>query len=286
MRRLVAYIMVLVVVMMGCTTEGERAKMRAGLDSINMRNRTDQPFTIQDVEPYVRFFEDHGTPNDRLLAHYLLGRAYYEHGEAPMALQCYHDALDCADTTSTDCDFAQLSRVYAQMAQVFYEQGLYREQLVFQQLSSEYGWKGKDTLSTLMSYEQESFAYERLGLTDSAIFVIEDVASKYEQYGYASEAAISLGTIIDNMVNKGEYQKAKQYMEGYESKSGRFDSQGNIEAGREIYYMLRGVYYLKLNMLDSAEYYFRKVLRDGKDYNCQHAGAKGLADLYHRQNRP
>ena len=112
-----------------CTTEADRIHMRAGLDSINMRNRNDQPFTVSDVQPYVTFFDEHGTANDRLLAHYLLGRGYYDHGEAPMALQCYQDAANCADTTSSDCEYAQLARVYAQMAQIFYEQGLYREQL-------------------------------------------------------------------------------------------------------------------------------------------------------------
>ena len=72
----------------------------------------------------------------RLLAHYLLGRAYHDHGEAPMALQCYQDALDCADTLSTDCDYPQLARVYGQMAQIFYEQGLYCAQTVQQALKS------------------------------------------------------------------------------------------------------------------------------------------------------
>ena len=147
---------------MGCTTEAERKQMRSGLDSINARNRTDQPFTVQDVEPYVRFFDDHGTADDRLLAHYLLGRAYYEHGEAPMALQCYHDAIDCADTTLQDFDYAQLSRVYGQMAQVFYYQGLYRQQLQYNQLSVNYAWRGGDTLAAFSSYEQESFAYINL----------------------------------------------------------------------------------------------------------------------------
>jgi len=37
-----------------------------------------------------------------------------------MALQCYHDAIDCADTTATDCDYAQLARVYGQMGDIFY----------------------------------------------------------------------------------------------------------------------------------------------------------------------
>ena len=123
-----------------CTSEADRIRMRAGLDSINMRNRNNQPFTVSDVQPYVTFFNEHGTANDRLLAHYLLGRAYYDHGEAPMALKCYQDAANCADTTSSDCEYAQLARVYAQMAQIFYEQGHYREQLVFQQLASNYAW--------------------------------------------------------------------------------------------------------------------------------------------------
>ena len=78
MKRLAGFFFGLLLVLMGCTTAGERARMRAGLDSINTRNRNDQPFTVQDVDPYVRFFDRHGTANDRLLTHYLLGRAYYE----------------------------------------------------------------------------------------------------------------------------------------------------------------------------------------------------------------
>jgi tetratricopeptide (TPR) repeat protein len=132
MKQLIAFFLVMLLMTVGCTTEGERIRMRSGLDSLNTLNRTDQPFTVQDVEPYVRFFDDHGTSNDRLLAHYLLGRAYYDHGEAPMALQCYHDAIDCADTTAQDCDYAQLARVYGQMAEIFYYQGLFRRQLAFE----------------------------------------------------------------------------------------------------------------------------------------------------------
>ena len=105
-------ICVLLLALTCCTTEADRNRMRAGLDSINVRNRNGQPFTTADVQPYVDFFDEHGTPNDRLLAHYLLGLAYYDHGEAPMALQCFQDAADCADTTADDCDYAQLARVY------------------------------------------------------------------------------------------------------------------------------------------------------------------------------
>ena len=42
-----------------CTTEAERNRMRTELDSINQRNRNDQPFTAADVQPYVNFFDDY-----------------------------------------------------------------------------------------------------------------------------------------------------------------------------------------------------------------------------------
>ena len=265
-----------------CTTEADRSRMRAELDSINQRNRNDQPFTAADVQPYVDFFDDHGTPNDRLLAHYLLGRAYHEHGEAPMALQCYQDALDCADTLSTDCDYPQLARVYGQMALLFYRQGLYRQHLQCEKKSIKFAWLGNDTLAALMSYEQEFLSYKRLGLIDSAIIVIENVAKQYARYGYNAYSAISLGLAIRPLIDKGKFQKVKDYINIYESYSGRFDSLGNIEVGREIYYKAKGLYYLYSDKLDSAEYYFRKELRNGKDFNNQNAAAKGLVELYQK----
>ena len=269
-----------------CTSKDEKTRMRAGLDSINVRNRNGQPFTVSEVQPYVQFFDDHGTANDRLLVHYLLGLAYYDHGEAPMALQCYQDAADCADTLSTDCDYPHLARVYGQMATVFYYQGLDREQLNFEQLSVKYAWKGKDTLLALRNYEQQCYAYKNLGMPDSAIFVIDSVVSKFNQYGYPVNAAIASGTIIRTLVEQEEYQKAKSYIDIYESKSGLFDAYGNITQGREVYYNVKGYYYLYTNKLDSAEFYFRKELRDGHDFNNQHGGAKGLSELYQILNLP
>ena len=269
-----------------CTTEADRNRMRTELDSINQRNRNDQPFTAADVQPYVDFFDDHGTPNDRLLAHYLLGRAYHDHGEAPMALQCYQDAVDAADTLSTDCDYRQLARVYAQMAQIFYEQGLYRGQLASDQLSVKFAWRGKDTLAALMSYVQESQAYRNLNIPDSLLYICEHVSQLYHKYGYTHQAARTLGYTLNTLVLSQKLDKAKRYMQIYESESEYFDSLGNIQKGREIYYKIKGLYYLHTNVLDSAEYYFRKELRDGKDFNNQNAASKGLAELYQRLHQP
>lgn len=269
-----------------CTTEADRNRMRTSLDSINQRNRNDQPFAVADVEPYVQFFNDHGTSNDRLLAHYLLGRAYYDHGEVPMALECYQKAAECADTLSEDCDYPQLCRVYAQMAHIFHEQGLYRQELGLIELSVKHALKGKDTLAMLMSYEQKSQAYQNLSMSDSLLYVSEHAFLQYCRYGYHTYAARSTYNSFRTLVLHKEFDKARRYMHIYESESGYFDSLGNIQKGREIYYRVKGLYFLHTNVLDSAEYYFRKELRDGKDFNNQHSGALGLSELYQVLHRP
>jgi len=279
-------IFVLLLALTCCTTEADRNRMRAALDSINGRNQSGQPFTVKEVQPYVEFFDEHGTPNDRLLAHYLLGLAYYDHGEAPMALQCYQDAADCADTTAADCDYAQLARIYGQMAQVFYDQGLYRQQLDYDNLSVKFAWKGKDTLLAIRNNEQVIYAYRMLGIVDSVIYIFQHVSNLYRKYGYNDFAARTLVSGMRTLINNEEYATVKNYIDIYEKESDYFDFDGNIEHGREIYYNVKGLYYLGIGKLDSARYFFQKEINKGKDFNNQNAGAKGLALLYQKQHLP
>ena len=262
-------------------------RMRRLLLLTNAQNKCDTVFRSDSIQRLlVDYYESHGTANERMLAHYLLGRAYYDMGEVPAALESFQNAASCADTISKDCDYRQLSRVYAQMADIFYKQQLYREQMKYGRKAARCAWKDKDTLSALMCYEQEYVAYKKLGLTDSAVYVIENAASLYDKYGYPSDAAISLGTIVLTLIEKGEYSKAYEYMKRYEKESGFFDNEGNIIKGHEYYYKVKGLYCLRNAQLDSAEYFFRKELRNGQDFNNQNAGAEGLAQLYKVLNAP
>ncbi len=284
MKQLPTCLLLLLVVLTACT--GRYDTMRAALDSINVLNRTDQPFTAADVQPYVDYFDRHGNANDRLLAHYLLGRAYHEQGEAPMALQCYQQAADCADTTAADCDYAQLCRVYSQTSEIFFGQSLYRQQIYYLKQTIKYAWMANDTITALASYARQSMSYMNLGILDSTILIAERAAKMFYQYGFANYASMALGSIIWTLINNGNYKKAKQYSAKYEKESGLFDNTGNIQHGREAFYHVKGLLYLKENQLDSAEYWFRKELRDGKDFNNQNGGALGLAMLYEQRHIP
>lgn len=279
----------LLLVLCSCTSETRRAEMRQRLQALNELNRADSVLTAterDEAQALVSFFDRHGTSNEQMLAHYLLGRCYADMHEAPMALHCYQEAISRADTAALDCDYAQLSRVYAQSATVFYQQGLYRNQLEYEDYASTYAWRGNDTLAALQCYAMKAAAYSQLQLKDSAILIYEDAISQLTAYKYYKVAGGFSGTLAKKLIDKDELSLARNYLQDYEKTSGYFDLIGNIEKGREIYYNFKGMYFLKMNHLDSAEYYFRKELQTGKDFNNQNCGSRGLALLYQQKHIP
>ena len=60
------------------------------------------------------YFDGRGTPNERMLAHYILARTYVDMNEIPQALEELQKAEASADTTAADCDQRLLSRVHRQ----------------------------------------------------------------------------------------------------------------------------------------------------------------------------
>jgi hypothetical protein len=163
------YIILIGVILISCGGR-EYAEMQKRLQRLNAYNKSDSAFTTAtEAKAVADYFEDHGTPNEQMLAYYLLGRAYYDIHEAPLALNSFQTASEKADTTADDCDYRQLSRVYGQMAEVFYHQCLYKEEIECDNLSEYYGWKGKETLNALLSMAGKISVYKQLMQPDSAI---------------------------------------------------------------------------------------------------------------------
>ena len=102
-----ACLLLAVVALVACDC-GRSGEMSSLLDRADSLNRNYVPMTdgidsllLEAVEYYDR----HGTPNQRMRAHYLLGCSYRDLDDAPQALHCYQDATDAADTLDSDCDY-------------------------------------------------------------------------------------------------------------------------------------------------------------------------------------
>ena len=105
----------------------KRDLMRFHLLRTNAQNKCDTVFTARHATLMHRvcdYYDHKASPfwgdergASRMLAHYLLGRCYDDMGEAPAALQEFHNAADAADTAKTDCDKSLLLRIYGQRHQ-------------------------------------------------------------------------------------------------------------------------------------------------------------------------
>ena len=267
----------------------DRQTARLRLRRLNAINKLDTVFTeahVAQASELVTHFDRHGTPNERMLAHYLFGRTYADAGQAPQAIQSYLEAAECADTTSVDCDYEQMEIIYTQMANIFYNHCLYREQLNCLDQAMYYGSLANDTLGIILAYTQKMGGYELMLKPDSMLYVCNEVFRMFQQAGYPQLAAAVLAHPVSYLIEKGKTDQAYEHLIAYERKSGYFDNKNNIQSGREIFYYNKGLYFLAICQYDSAEYYFRKELHLAKDYNNQNSGSKGLALLFQRTHRP
>lgn len=268
--------------LVGCADD--KAQMLQQLETLEQQNRSgEQMLNDSLAESLVTYFDRDGNANERMRSRYILGRTYYCSNDLPRALEIYIEASECADTTSGDCDYKVLSRIHAQSAVIYDSQLLPLNLLKELKLAEYYAWKGKDTLQAIECYSQQAGAYELLHKPDSLIIIRESASDMYRRYGRTDRSALVLISTIRPLLNKHEVEKARRYLNLYETNSKVIDKDGNVESGREIYYYIKGEYYLATNLIDSAEYMFRKELETGKDMNNQIAGCKGLQKVFEKR---
>ena len=195
--------------MMGCTGDG--VQMRQQLEQLEQQNRAGEQLLNDSLaEDLVEYFDRHGDANERMRAKYILGRTYYCLGELPRALETYYEAADCADTTASDCDFAKLSRIHAQSADIFHKQIQPRSELKELRLAEYYAKKGKDTLMAIECYAEQANAYDFLKKSDSVICIIEKASSSFEKIGRIDRSHQVLSLEILQVIEKGDTNKARK----------------------------------------------------------------------------
>lgn len=259
-------------------------RMKLLLLRMKALNKLDCPLDTDTLASLVKYFDRHGSANDRMLANYILGCYYIGKGNSPEAMRYLHLAAEAADTTDAGCDWRTLHKVHVHTAQQLMYQNALMDAMDENTLALKYAMAAKDTFNAIITLEQRSNIYLNQGQDDKAFDIRSKLYGMYMKHGYAKEAAISLGMLVRMQAERGNLAEAKRCMDIYEKESGLIDSNGNIEKGRESYYVNKAIYLTKINKLDSAEYYFRKcagivdlsdVLRD-----CY----VGMSDIYKRKH--
>lgn len=261
-------------------------RMKLLLLRMKALNKLDCPLDTDTLASLVKYFDRHGSANDRMLANYILGCYYIGKGNSPEAMRYLRLASEAADTTDAGCDWRTLHKVHVHTAQQLMYQNALMDAMDENALALKYAMAAKDTFNAIITLEQRSNIYLNQGQDDKAFDIRSKLYGMYKNHGYDKEAAISVWPLVSMLAKRGNLAAAKRCIGIFEKESGLVDSIGNIEKGREAYYVDKGIYMFKLNKIDSAEYYFRKCLGNtNSHFNCKDS-YEGLEDVYKKRHIP
>lgn len=261
-------------------------RMKLLLLRMKALNKLDCPLDTDTLASLVKYFDRHGSANDRMLANYILGCYYIGKGNSPEAMRYLHLAAEAADTTDAGCDWRTLHKVHVHTAQQLMYQNALMDAMDENALALKYAMAAKDTFNAIITLEQRSNIYLNQKQDAKAFDIRSKLYGMYKNHGYDKEAAISVWPLVSMLAKRGNLAAAKRCIGIFEKESGLVDSIGNIEKGREAYYVDKGIYMFKLNKIDSAEYYFRKCLGNtNSHFNCKDS-YEGLEDVYKKRHIP
>ena len=251
-----------------------RMLMATAQNKLYIQMPTDSAFS-----EVVAYYDRNGSDNEKMQSRYLLGCIYRDMNDAPKAIECYNYVLEHFSDIDSQEGYKLLALSYGEKADLLYAQLLLPKAIAAYNNAILYSEKCNDSLLLANNYNYKSFSYSLLNMYDSAIVANETSTKILLALNRKTDAAIVYGCNMINYLKKKDFVKLKKTVDMYELNSGLFHN-GEIEKGKEIFYYFKASYYLNVNNLDSASYYFYKDLSLCSDYGNKHAATEGLAQVY------
>jgi tetratricopeptide (TPR) repeat protein len=266
---------------------GRHFRMQYLLHRTNAENKTDFQFTTDSLtKELVDHFDSHGTVNEQVLAHYLLGRAYSDMGEAPQAINSYQNAIDAADTTIADFNFQTLVCVYSQIAEIYHNQLLLTNEIEVRKKACHYAFRANKKRWGIYNQAMTAGAYILLNKKDSAEILLKSAIEQYRKYGYTQDALRYSRALLQIYTESPKrLSEAKALMDQFEAESQLFNEHHELPPSQRQYYDYKGKYYEGLNRLDSAEFYYRKIYRSGMSFTNQDPMYRGLLSVFSKRHQ-
>lgn len=256
----------------------KKYRMRYELLRVQALNKAFIPLdSITVIDTVVDYYESHGSHADKMMANYMMGCVHRDRGNSPVALAYFRKASGYADTTDLT-EVRTLSRIYAQMAELFNKQRTPQLALEANREAYRLALKAKDSLVAIGYYYYLSGSYHMLNKMDSALLISQTSAKEYVRMGHQDLAATVLPTAIDILLRQKRFEQAKIAMDFLEHNSGWMKGD-SIETGHEFYYYYKALYYEGKGRNDSALYFYKKLADFPKIENLQ-AAYEGLTRTY------
>jgi len=230
----------------------------------------------------VDYYDSYGSANQKMKSRYLLGCYYRDNNDAPLALKQYQEAVECADTLDSKCDFVTLFSIYGQIAELFYLQYLEEKAIDAYKKYSHYALKSGNIYNSIRGIEFQIQPYSLLKDTVKVLELTDSVHRLFMKNNMPDKASRIYTRAIFIALERKDLKNAKRMMDEFDSNSGIYVNDSLTDKRYTRYYYAKGLYYLNVGEKDSAEFFFRRLL--SSDNKNKYDAYDGLTRLYRSES--
>lgn len=250
--------------------ENEYARNKYDLLRIRLCDKAFIPSTSDlMITKLIKFFEEHGTGEDRQEVYYYAGSVYRDLQDTPRALENFFRSIEQAESCD-NCDSTMLRNTYSNLCFLQFRVQNYEEAIAMaiqeQKLSKKLGKED------IIPYMHIGAAYKALGSLPQAIKAYNsalDIITRSRDKSIYQEDAIRL---------LSDYSELKQMAKARICKT--FIEEKQPEYLSILKDMSYGYYYDGCANRDSAIFYFNRVIEGNADINNKYDAAKSLHQIY------
>jgi hypothetical protein len=172
------------------------------------------------------------------------------------------------------------------MAKIYHQQLLLTDEIEARKHSSHYALLDGDTCYAIFNKDLIASAYLLLNRNDSAECLLKEDINLYMKYGYQQEALqASLSLLYMYLKSSDGLPEAKQLIDQFDAESDWFDKNHELPPSKRQYFYYKGQYYEGIGLLDSAEYYYRKIFRPNMTYVQKDPMYRGLLSVFKKRHQ-
>ena len=236
-------------------------RMQYELVYAQAQNKAYVDFTTDSIVLEVaKYYDKHGSNNERMMANYLVGCAYRDLGDAPTALKYMNIAIDAVDENSKDCDLSTLMRIHSQMGGLYQDVASFDNELIENTRAEQIAWKIGDTISALNLKWQRACCLYDTYQQSKAIVIIDSIDNFCQNHNIPKEPLIIYPIKIDALLQNGNVNEAGRLLSAYEQEIGFTPQCINDEIIALFYFKNKARYYAMNQKVDSAIIMYRRYM--------------------------
>lgn len=240
------------------SSEPESTQMYYRLLSIKAKDKAYITHTSDSlIKTVVNYYKSKKDKKRLPEAYYYAGRVYRDLGDAPQALDYFQKAIEMSER-STDYDL--ISLMQSQTGMLFLYQDIYSKALDAFKKAHYYAALSKDSTSMVFTLRDIGRAFTGMNKKDSTLYYYkeaEQVAKKIKDTHLISIINQEVANIYTQL---GDYQKAQDAIQ---------HSSCTTRGCTPAYYAVLAELYYETDRIDSAQFYYTKLLSIGNYYHRQ-----------------